>query len=129
MESTNVKPKRLDFFTESDPITDRCFKEIRSIPFLEHDEQIALIKKFKETGCLESRDKLIASNQRFVVSVAKKFANNSNLLDLIDKVNIGLITAIEKYDVNSGFKFITYAVWYIHSEINTFLMGRNDSKN
>ena len=64
-----------------------------------------------------SFDKLFFSNLRLVVSIAKKYKNNSNFLDLINEGNIGLIKAIEKYDSSLGFKFSTYATWWIRKAI------------
>jgi len=82
-------------------------------PLLSPDEEVELAKRIKE-GDEIARDKLIRANLRFVISVAKQFSQSGlPLTDLINEGNIGLIKAAEKFDETKGFKFISYAVWWI----------------
>lgn len=87
--------------------------EVSQEPLLSPDEEVELAKRIKE-GDLIARDKLIRANLRFVISVAKQFSQTGlPLTDLINEGNIGLIKAAEKFDETKGFKFISYAVWWI----------------
>jgi RNA polymerase primary sigma factor len=93
------------------------FNDINKIPLLSHDEEVELAKKAKN-GDLYSVQKLTLHNLRFVVSVAKQYQNQGvSLEDLINEGNIGLIRAAEKFDESKGFKFISYAVWWIRQSI------------
>jgi RNA polymerase primary sigma factor len=96
---------------------DQYFQEIGKIDLITPDEEIdlaILIKKGDEVA----KEKLIKANLRFVVSVAKQFQNQGlSLGDLINEGNIGLIKAAQKFDVTRGFKFISYAVWWIRQGI------------
>ncbi|MDI6833806.1 MAG: RNA polymerase sigma factor RpoD/SigA [Bacteroidales bacterium] len=88
-------------------------EEVSQEPLLSPDEEVELAKRIKE-GDEIARDKLIRANLRFVISVAKQFSQTGlPLTDLINEGNIGLIKAAEKFDETKGFKFISYAVWWI----------------
>ncbi|MDR3334758.1 MAG: RNA polymerase sigma factor RpoD/SigA [Treponema sp.] len=92
-------------------------KEINRIPLLtkEEEEQIA---RAAAQGNKAARDKLVSANLRFVVNVAKKYQGQGlPLSDLISEGNIGLLNAIERYDVDKGYHFISYAVWWIRQAI------------
>ena len=92
-------------------------REINRIPLLSYDEEYELALRAK-AGDKEARDRIIRSNLRFVVSVAKKFRGNGlPLSDLIDEGNIGLITALDKFEPEKGYHFISYAVWWIRQSI------------
>lgn len=92
-------------------------KEINSIPLLSNEEETELALAAKK-GDKRAKDKIVTSNLRFVVNVAKKYQNHGmELEDLISEGNIGLITAIEKFDVSKGYHFISYAVWWIRQSI------------
>lgn len=85
------------------------------------EEEIELTKKIKD-GDIAARNKLCKANLRFVISVAKQYYNGQSPLDdLINEGNIGLIKAAEKFDETRGFKFISYAVWWIRQSIMQYL--------
>ena len=92
-------------------------KEIGKVPLLSPDEEIELAKKI-ELGDEEAKKKLAESNLRLVVSIAKRYAGRGmQLLDLIQEGNLGLIKAVEKFDYRKGYKFSTYATWWIRQAI------------
>jgi RNA polymerase primary sigma factor len=92
-------------------------REINKIPLLKREEEVMLARKAKE-GSEEAKEKLIKANLRFVVNVAKQYQNRGlSLSDLISEGNLGLITSVDKFDVNKGYHFISYAVWWIKQSI------------
>ena len=92
-------------------------KEIGKVPLLSPDEEIELAKKI-ELGDEEAKKKLAESNLRLVVSIAKRYAGRGmQLLDLIQEGNLGLIKAVETFDYRKGYKFSTYATWWIRQAI------------
>jgi len=94
--------------------------EIGRIPMISTDEEIELANEIKKGGRAGERAKetLVKANLRFVVSVAKQYQHKGlSLSDLIDEGNIGLVKAAEKFDETRGFKFISYAVWWIRQSI------------
>ncbi len=98
-------------------------KEIGRYPLLSGEEEIDLAKRI-ERGDDAARSKLAVSNLRLVVSIAKKYVGRSanlSLLDLIQEGNIGLFKAVEKFDYHKGFKFSTYATWWIRQAITRAL--------
>ena len=100
----------------SDPVR-MYLKEIGRIPLLKFEQEIDLAKKV-EKGSEAAKRKLITSNLRLVVSIAKKYVGRGlTLLDLIQEGNQGLIRAVEKYDWRRGYKFSTYATWWIRQSI------------
>jgi len=102
--------------TISDPVR-MYLKEIGRIPLLNFEQEISLAKKV-EKGDREAKKTLINSNLRLVVSIAKKYVGRGlTLLDLIQEGNQGLIRAVEKYDWRRGYKFSTYATWWIRQSI------------
>ncbi len=102
--------------TVSDPVR-MYLKEIGRIPLLTFEDEIALAKRY-EKGDRRAKKKLIESNLRLVVSIGKKYIGRGmSLLDLIQEGNQGLIRAVEKYDWRKGFKFSTYATWWIRQAI------------
>jgi RNA polymerase primary sigma factor len=100
----------------TDPVR-QYLREIGKVLLLNAEEEIELAKNF-EKGDKASKDKLTQSNLRLVVSIAKKYIGRGlSLLDLIQEGNQGLIRAVEKYDWRKGFKFSTYATWWIRQAI------------
>jgi RNA polymerase primary sigma factor len=92
-------------------------KEIGKVPLLSPEEEIELAKRMKE-GDVEAKKKLTEANLRLVVSIAKRYVGRGMLfLDLIQEGNLGLIKAVEKFDYVKGFKFSTYATWWIRQAI------------
>ena len=99
---------------------DKYLVEIGRVPMITVEEEIELAQKIKKGGREGERakDKLVKANLRFVVSVAKQYQHQGlGLTDLIDEGNIGLVKAAEKFDETRGFKFISYAVWWIGQSI------------
>ena len=99
---------------------DKYLVEIGREPMVSIDEEIELAQKIRKGGREGERakDKLVKANLRFVVSVAKQYQHQGlSLTDLIDEGNIGLVKAAEKFDETRGFKFISYAVWWIRQSI------------
>lgn len=100
-------------------------REIGKIPLLSTEDEIALAKR-KERGDKSAEQKLISSNLRLVVSIAKKFVGKSlSLLDLIQEGNIGLFRAVKKFDYRKGYKFSTYATWWIRQAITRALADQS----
>ena len=106
-----------NILTENSELLQQYFKDISKYPIYKGEEQIELAKKAKN-GDKRAKEKLINSNLRFVITCAKQFVGQGvPLIDLISCGNEGLILAINKYDPDRGYKFISFAVWYIRREI------------
>lgn len=96
---------------------DKYLTDIGRIDLLTIDEELSLARRIKK-GDTAARDKLVKTNLRFVVSVAKKYQNRGlQLADLISEGNLGLIKAAQRFDDTKGFKFISFAVWWIRQSI------------
>ena len=98
-------------------------KDIRKIKVITHQRQDEIFESLKKSD-LSKKEKeqllneLVVGNLRFVITVAKSYQNNGmDLIDLISEGNIGLIRAAERFDPNSGYKFISYAVWWVKQSI------------
>lgn len=100
----------------SDPVR-MYLREIGRVALLTYEEEVALAKRVEKKD-RRARERLINANLRLVVSIAKKYVNRGlTLLDLIEEGNIGLMRAVEKYDWRRGYKFSTYATWWIRQAI------------
>jgi len=100
-------------------------REIGKVPLLTAEEEVSLAKR-KDAGDVEASKKLVEANLRLVVSIAKKFTGRSlSLLDLIQEGNIGLFRAVEKFDYKKGYKFSTYATWWIRQAITRALADQS----
>ncbi len=93
-------------------------QQIGKIPLLSYDEEMAVAKEIKENNSQKAKETLISSNLRLVVSIAKKYIGRGlSFLDLIQEGNLGLMKAAEKFDYTKGYKFSTYATWWIQQSI------------
>lgn len=102
-------------------------KEIGKVPLLSRDEEVEVAKRI-EKGDESAKDELAAANLRLVVSIAKRYAKHNGkmgILDLIQEGNIGLMKAVDKFDYSKGFKFSTYATWWIRQAITRALADQD----
>lgn len=116
-----VEPEKIDLSVPEgvsidDPVR-MYLKEIGKVPLLTADEEIDIAKRMEE-GDAEAKAKLTEANLRLVVSIAKRYVGRGMLfLDLIQEGNLGLIKAVDKFDYRKGYKFSTYATWWIRQAI------------
>ena len=104
-------------YRDEDRSLDLYLREIGETPLINAEEEVRLARKIKQ-GDKKALEKLTKANLRFVVSVAKQYQNQGlSLADLINEGNIGLIKAAKRFDETRGFKFISYAVWWIRQAI------------
>ncbi|MDF2594568.1 MAG: polymerase, sigma 70 subunit, RpoD subfamily [Clostridia bacterium] len=117
VEETEIDFNNLpDGISIDDPVR-MYLKEIGKVPLLSADEEIKLAQRM-ENGDKEAKKKLAEANLRLVVSIAKRYVGRGMLfLDLIQEGNLGLIKAVEKFDYTKGYKFSTYATWWIRQAI------------
>lgn len=117
--------KRFDLTDISADSIQMYLREIGKIPLLNAEEEVALAKR-KERNDREAEKRLIEANLRLVVSIAKKFVGKSlSLLDLIQEGNIGLFRAVKKFEYRKGYKFSTYATWWIRQAITRALADQS----
>jgi RNA polymerase primary sigma factor len=125
LHSTDDKRGRMDPFDITTDSIQMYLREIGKIPLLTAEEEVALAKR-KDKGEKEAEKRLIEANLRLVVSIAKKFIGKSlSLLDLIQEGNIGLFRAVKKFEYRKGFKFSTYATWWIRQAITRALADQS----
>ena len=109
-----------NFTNRSEESLDRYLVEISRMPMITPEKEVELAQTIRNGGKKgeEAKEKLVTANLRFVVSVAKQYQHQGvPLIDLINEGNIGLITAADKFDDTRGFKFISYAIWWIRQSI------------
>lgn len=111
-----IMPKT-NYSSNEDNILVMYLKDINKIPLLSREEEQALAERAAK-GDKIAKDKIVTANLRFVVNVAKKYMNRGlEIDDLISEGNIGLLTAIERFDPSKGYHFISYAIWWIRQSI------------
>ena len=124
-----LKINNNNFTNRSEESLDKYLVEISRIPMVSAEEEVELAQAIHAGGKRgdDAKEKLVSANLRFVVSVAKQYQHQGvPLIDLINEGNIGLITAADKFDETRGFKFISYAIWWIRQSI---LQGIADYSN
>ncbi len=105
-------------YVESSSLLNKYLKKMGSIPLLSREEEIEMARRIKEDNDEEAKVILISANLRLVVSIAKQYCYRGlPLADLIQEGNLGLIKAVEKFEYEKGFKFSTYASWWIRQSI------------
>jgi len=120
-----VEKKKVDWGDISQDSIQMYLREIGKIPLLNGEEEVALAKR-KERNEKEAERRLIEANLRLVVSIAKKFVGKQlTLLDLIQEGNIGLFRAVKKFEYRKGYKFSTYATWWIRQAITRALADQS----
>lgn len=97
---------------------------VLSVPDISREEEIDLFKKFREDGDKEAAQKLVISNLKLVVNLAYKFRRFRDVTDLIQEGNLGLLTALQKFDVEKGVRFATYATWWVKAKIQEFIISQ-----
>ncbi len=127
-EKTISKDKMMDLGEENtSDLVQMYLKEIGRVGLLSGEEEVRLAKLI-EKGDLPAKQRLTEANLRLVVSIAKKYvgrSHNLSLLDLIQEGNIGLFRAVEKFDYHKGYKFSTYATWWIRQAITRALADQS----
>jgi RNA polymerase primary sigma factor len=114
------------FLTNSDEIQE-YIKDLRKIPVMTYERQDEIFLELQNKKITKERqkqlfDELVTGNLRFVITISKMYQNSGmDLIDIISEGNIGLIKAAERFDPSSGFKFISYAVWWIKQSIMSSL--------
>ncbi|MBN2332058.1 MAG: RNA polymerase factor sigma-32 [Deltaproteobacteria bacterium] len=108
------------------PVTDSLslyMAEINRFPLLKPDEEYSLAVRYRQAGELEAAHKLVVSNLRFVVKIASEYDGyRIKKMDLIQEGNLGLMTAVKKFNPERGYRLISYAVWWIRAYIRDFIM-------
>lgn len=116
--------QKLDYHSEDLEVFKIYLNEISRYPVLSREAEVELAKGI-ETGDNESKETMIKCNLRLVVSIAKKYINRGmTLVDLVEEGNIGLLKAVEKFDYTKGFKFSTYATWWIRQAIERAIINQ-----
>lgn len=129
-EAEKKEKKELVASSDNDRVYDSVrmyLKEIGKVPLLSRDEEVEVAKRI-ENGDESAKDELATANLRLVVSIAKRYAKHNGkmgILDLIQEGNIGLMKAVDKFDYSKGFKFSTYATWWIRQAITRALADQD----
>ena len=114
-------------FWNRDENTLMYFDDIRNTPLLSQEEERELLRITKmgdANEALAARNRLVECNQRFIVSVARKWASSNNLLDIVNEANLGLLEAIDEYDINLNNRLLTYAIHHIRKHIQTYVVTK-----
>ncbi|MGE4317554.1 MAG: RNA polymerase sigma factor RpoD/SigA [Deferribacterales bacterium] len=115
---------KVDYSSDDLEVFKIYLNEISKYPVLTREEEAELSQGI-EKGCAKSKETMIKCNLRLVVSIAKKYINRGmNLVDLVEEGNIGLLKAVEKFDYTKGFKFSTYATWWIRQAIERAIINQ-----
>ena len=121
-EDLAITPENVDAF--ADDSVRLYLREIGKIPLLTPEEEADLAQKIVK-GDKKAKDKMVESNMRLVVSIAKRYGGRGlDFLDLIQEGNTGLLRAVEKFDPEKGFKFSTYATWWVRQAITRAIAGQ-----
>lgn len=125
----NCKSETPNFWYRTDGLL-YYFDNIKDYPLLSKNEERKLLEKVKygdECESTKSMHKLVIHNQRFIASIVRRYSDGEDMLDLISEANIGLMEAIEKYDLNKDGRLITYAVHWIRKKINEYRVTKKGS--
>src|SRR3954470_12027660 len=123
--SEQVKYGNAELATRTTDALDLFFAEVRRFPLLSASQEVELAKRV-EDGDAEAKERMINSNLRLVISIARRYPRDQlTLLDLIQEGTLGLIRAVEKFDWRRGFKFSTYATWWIRQAIDRGLQNKS----
>lgn len=117
----DMKTNKNNFVVRTDAIN-QFLRQINKYKVLSSAEERELFKRIKN-GDESAREEIIKHNQRFVFAVAKTYANDERVLDLVNEGNIGLMQAIDSYDYTKENRFLSYAVWYIRRSINAYIVN------
>ena len=98
-------------------------KSVISVPPLSREEEIELFKKHRDENSIEAAQKIIMANLKLVVNLAYKFRKFRDSTDLIQEGNLGLLTALKKFEISKGVRFATYAAWWIKAKIQEFIIS------
>lgn len=102
---------------------DKYMTEVSRHPLLNRAQELELAKRYYDDGDVVAAHQLVVANLRFVVKVAHEYAGYGlKLLDLVQEGNIGLMVAVKKFDPHKGYRLISYAVWWIRAQIQSFIM-------
>ncbi len=133
-EPENFEEQEMELPVESDLSTEEIslddamrmyLKEIGQTPLLSPEEELALAMRIRE-GDKEAKEQMTAANLRLVVSVARRYSGyGMQLLDLVQEGNLGLMKAVERFDFTKGYKFSTYATWWIRQSITRAIADQN----
>ncbi len=116
-EAVQVKPAKFIFYSKNEESLSEYLKRIAKIPVLSYEEEIELAKRIKE-GDAVAKKELVRANLRLAATVASKIKNpNMAFSDLLQEANLGLMIAIDKYNYKLGYKFSTYATWWIKQTV------------
>ena len=120
----NTKNYNCKFYSGNETLN-KYLSDIRKYKVLTPEEEVELFERIAD-GDEVAKARIVEANQRFVYSLAKIYSKNEDeVLDYVNEGNVGLITAIDTFDVTKGMKFITYAVWYIRRSMNYYLSTIN----